>query len=90
VVDPEAVTARFEIEGGRRQVLSSHLDGTTAHFSGGQDFTLMPEDRRSGWIGGVTASLGSSTFRFIAGGQYETRADGQHILSGRFGFRGSF
>jgi len=88
--DPDAATFRFEVEGGRRQILSSSLPGTTAHFTGGQDFTLLPEDRKSGWIGGVNASIGSSSFRFIAGGQYETRANGQHILSGRFGFRGSF
>jgi outer membrane autotransporter protein len=88
--DPDAATFRFEVEGGRRQILSSSLGGTTAHFSGGQAFTLLPEDRKSGWIGGVNASVGSSSFRFIAGGQYETRANGQHILSGRFGFRGSF
>jgi len=89
-VDPEATTFRFEVNGGRRQVLSSNLGSTTAHFTDGQDFTLVPEDRKSGWIGGVTASLGSSIFRFFAAGQYETRSDGQRIISGRFGFRGSF
>jgi len=88
--DPEALTMRFELEGGRRQILSSNLDGTTAHFANGSNFTLLPEDRKSGWIGGVNASLGSSTFRFIASGQVETRSDGQRILTGRFGFRGSF
>jgi hypothetical protein len=89
-VDPEAATVRFEVEGGRRQVLSSNLGSTTASFTGGQNFTLDPEGRRSGWIGDVTASIGSSIFRFFASGQYETRADGQRIISGRFGFRGSF
>jgi hypothetical protein len=88
--DPDAATFRFELQGGRRQILSSNLDGTTAHFAGGNDFTLLPEDRKSGWIGGVTGSVGSSSFRFIASGQYETRSDGQRIMSGRFGFRGSF
>ena len=88
--DPEAATFRFELEGGRRQILSSNLDGTTAHFAGGSAFTLLPEDRKSGWIGGANASVGSSSFRFIASGQYETRSNGQHVLSGRFGFRGSF
>jgi len=90
VVDPEATTLRFEIEGGRRQVLSSNLGATTASFSGGQNFTLDPENRKSGWLGDVTASIGSSIFRFFASGQYETRSDGQRIISGRFGFRGSF
>jgi len=90
VIDPEATTFRFEVEGGRRQVLSSNLGSTTASFTGGQNFTLDPEKRKSGWIGGLTASLGSSIFRFFASGQYETRSDGQRIISGRFGFRGSF
>ncbi len=88
--DPEATTLRLELEGGRRQILSSNLDGTTAHFTGGNDFTLVPEDRKSGWLGGVTASLGSSSFRFIAAAQAETRTNGQRIVTGRFGFRGSF
>jgi len=90
MVDPEATSLRFEVEGGRRQVLSSNVGSTTASFSGGQNFTLVPEDRKSGWLGGVTASVGSSIFRFFASGQYETRSDGQRIISGRFGFRGSF
>lgn len=90
VIDPEATTLRFEVEGGRRQVLSSNVGSTTASFTGGQSFTLDPENRRSGWLGDVTASVGSSIFRFFASGQYETRADGQRIISGRFGFRGSF
>lgn len=88
--DPDAATFRFEVQGGRRQVLSSNLGGTTAHFAGGNDFTLLPEDRSSGWIGGLSGSVGSSSFRFIASGQYENRPDGQRIISGRFGFRGSF
>jgi hypothetical protein len=88
--DPDAATFRFELQGGRRQILSSNLDATTAHFAGGNDFSLLPEDRKSGWIGGASASVGSSSFRFIAGGQYETRSDGQRVISGRFGFRGSF
>lgn len=89
-IDPEATTLRFEVEGGRRQLLSTNVGSTTAHFTNGQDFTLVPEDRKSGWIGDVTASLGSSIFRFFATGEVETRADGQRIISGRFGFRGSF
>jgi len=90
VIDPEAATLRFEVEGGRRQILSSNVGSTTASFTGGQAFTLDPENRRSGWLGDVTASVGSSIFRFFASGQYETRSDGQRIISGRFGFRGSF
>ncbi|HWI86425.1 MAG TPA: autotransporter outer membrane beta-barrel domain-containing protein [Sphingomonas sp.] len=88
--DPEATTFRFELEGGRRQILSANLDGTTAHFAGGGDFTLDAEDRKSGYVGGLNASIGSSNFRFIASGRVETRANGQRVVSGRFGLRGSF
>jgi uncharacterized protein with beta-barrel porin domain len=42
---------RAEIEGGRRQLVGGSLGSTTAHFTGGQDFTLTPEDRTSGWTG---------------------------------------
>jgi hypothetical protein len=90
LADPEATTFRLEVQGGRRQIINSKVGATTANFSGGSDFTLLPEDRKSGWLGGLNASIGSKTFRFIASTQYETRADGQHILSGHFGFRGSF
>jgi hypothetical protein len=88
--DPDAAIFRFELEGGRRQILNSDLGATTAHFTGGNDFTLLPEDRKSGWVGGANASLGSSTFRFVAAALVETRSNGQRVMSGRFGFRGAF
>jgi hypothetical protein len=88
--NPDAATFRIELEGGRRQIIDSKLDGTKARFANGNEFTLLPEDRKSGWIGGANASLGSSAFRFIASGVVETRSNGQRIISGRFGFRGAF
>lgn len=54
---------RFEAEGGRRQIVGGSLGATTAHFGGGQDFTLVPDDRTSGWVGKLRASGGNSTFR---------------------------
>jgi hypothetical protein len=44
---------RVEIEGGYRSILSSSLGKTTAHFEGGESFTLSPEDRNSGWLAGL-------------------------------------
>jgi hypothetical protein len=88
--NPDAAIFRIELEGGRRQIIDSKLDGTKARFANGNEFILLPEDRKSGWIGGANASLGSSAFRFIASGVVETRSNGQRIISGRFGFRGAF
>lgn len=90
VTDPDATTFRFELEGGRRQILSSNLGATIAHFTGGSNFTLLPEDRKSGYIAAATTSIGSSSFRFVASAVGETRSNGQRVISGRFGLRGSF
>ncbi|WP_028968924.1 autotransporter outer membrane beta-barrel domain-containing protein [Sphingomonas sp. URHD0057] len=57
--DPEAGMMRFELEGGRREILSGKLGSTTASFGTGDPFTLDPEQRTSGWRGAA---------RFIAGG----------------------
>jgi uncharacterized protein with beta-barrel porin domain len=50
---------RGEIEGGRRQLVGGSLGSTTAHFAGGQNFTLTPEDRTSGWTGAVRLKGGT-------------------------------
>ena len=57
--DPEAGMMRFELEGGRREILSGKLGSTTASFGDGDPFTLDPEQRTSGWRGAA---------RFLAGG----------------------
>jgi hypothetical protein len=44
---------RVELEGGYRSILSSSIGKTTAHFEGGESFTLSPEDRNSGWLAGL-------------------------------------
>jgi hypothetical protein len=44
---------RVELEGGRRQILSGKLGDTTAHFVDGTAFTLVAEERTSGWLGGL-------------------------------------
>ena len=53
---------RAELEGGRRQLIGGALGSTTAHFTGGQDFTLTPEDRTSGWTGAVRLKGGTSSY----------------------------
>ncbi|GGE14088.1 hypothetical protein GCM10011529_20640 [Polymorphobacter glacialis] len=54
---------RTEIEGGRRQIVGGALGATTAHFAGGADFTLTPEERTNGWVGKIRAVGGNSMFR---------------------------
>lgn len=57
---------RFELEGGRRQIVSGMLGTTTASFKGGDPFTLTPDDRTSGWVGRFRGTAGNSAFQ-IAG-----------------------
>ncbi|WP_432770590.1 MAG: autotransporter outer membrane beta-barrel domain-containing protein [Sphingopyxis sp.] len=57
---------RFELEGGRRQIVSGNLGVTTASFKDGTPFTLTPDERTSGWIGRFRGIAGNSAFQ-VAG-----------------------
>ncbi|MES3096532.1 autotransporter outer membrane beta-barrel domain-containing protein [Sphingomonas aerolata] len=59
---------RFELEGGRRELVGGGLGATTAAFAGGTAFTLTPEERTSGWVGKLRAVGGNAAFRF--GGEF--------------------
>lgn len=56
----------FELEGGRRQIVSGTLGATTASFKDGTPFTLIPDDRTSGWVGRFRGIAGNSAFQ-VAG-----------------------
>ena len=60
---PDEGYFRLELEGGRRQIVGGSLGKTTARFEDGDDFTLTPEDRESGWVGRLRAIGGNSSFR---------------------------
>jgi hypothetical protein len=87
--DPDATNMTFEVEGGRREIISSAIGATTAQFAGGQSFTLLPEDRKSGYTGTVSVSIGSQLFRFVASATGEQRS-GYHTVLGRVALRGIF
>ncbi|MFN3820250.1 autotransporter domain-containing protein [Blastomonas sp.] len=53
---------RAEIEGGRRQIIGGSLGDTTARFKGGEAFTLVPDTRNDGWIGGLRLVGGQGSF----------------------------
>ncbi|PKQ00981.1 MAG: autotransporter domain-containing protein [Alphaproteobacteria bacterium HGW-Alphaproteobacteria-13] len=57
---------RFELEGGRRQIVGGSLGATVASFKDGTPFTLVPEDRTSGWVGRLRGIAGNSAFQ-VAG-----------------------
>ena len=57
---------RFEIEGGRRQIVGGTLGSTTASFKDGTPFTLIPDDRTSGWVGRLRGIAGNAAFQ-VAG-----------------------
>ena len=74
---------RVELEGGYRSILSGSLGKTTAHFTDGEDFTLTPEKRKSGWLGGLRV-LGGDNGLVLAGEvNAEDRGD-KVSVGGRF------
>jgi uncharacterized protein with beta-barrel porin domain len=78
--DPDAGWFRVEVEGGRRELVGGSLGSTTARFDGGQSFTLVPEDRTSGWVGKLRAVGGNSGFRL--GGEFNAeQQQGRAALS---------
>jgi hypothetical protein len=88
-VDGRGGWLRIEAEGGRRQILSGELGATTARFTGGQDFTLTPEERTSGWTGRLRLIGGTSRFRF--GGEVGAEEQqGRAAVSGRLTLHSSF
>ena len=55
--------SRIEIEAGRREIVSGKLGNTIAHFADGDDFTLLPDERESGWVGRLRGVAGNSGFQ---------------------------
>jgi uncharacterized protein with beta-barrel porin domain len=81
-VDPYEGYFRFEAEAGWRQILGGSLGETTAHFEDGDDFTLVPEDRESGWVARLRGIGGGTAFR-IAGEVGAEDREGKVGLSAR-------
>lgn len=71
---------RIEAEGGRRQLVGGSLGSTTAHFAGGANFALEPEQRTSGWIGKLRAVGGGNGFQ-IGGEAGAEQQQGRAALS---------
>ncbi|WP_326915107.1 autotransporter outer membrane beta-barrel domain-containing protein [Sphingopyxis chilensis] len=68
---------RFELEGGRRQIVSGMLGATTASFKDGTPFTLVPDDRTSGWVGRFRGVAGNSAFQFA--GEVSAEEQQSHV-----------
>lgn len=57
---------RLEAEGGWREILAGELGGTTARFGDGESFTLLPDQRSSGWFARLRGQ-GGDEFYTISG-----------------------
>lgn len=68
---------RFELEGGRRQIVGGALGATTAVFKDGTPFTLTPAERTSGWVGKLRAVAGNSGFQI--GGELSAEEQQSHV-----------
>lgn len=60
------VWMRIEAEGGWREILAGELGGTTARFGDGESFTLLPDQRSSGWSARLRGQ-GGDKFYTISG-----------------------
>ena len=67
---------RVELEGGCRQILSGSLGKTRANFEDGETFTLTPEDRTSGWLGGLRLLGGEPAWSWRAKSTPKNRRQG--------------
>ena len=74
---------RVELEGGYRGILSGSLGETTAHFTDGEDFTLTPEKRKSGWLGAFRV-LGGDNGLVLAGELNAESREDKVSVGGRF------
>ena len=75
---------RFELQGGRREVLSGSLGATRASFGDGALFTLAPEERSSGWRGGLRLT-GGGTALSVAAEVGAEEVQGRAAVNGRIG-----
>ncbi|MBN8832414.1 MAG: autotransporter outer membrane beta-barrel domain-containing protein, partial [Sphingomonadales bacterium] len=78
--------SRIELEGGRREIVSGNLGATVAQFKDGNAFTLLPDERESGWIGRVRGVAGNSGFQ-IGGEVGAEQFQGNWALSLRASLR---
>jgi hypothetical protein len=74
---------RVELEGGYRSILGGSLGDTTAHFTDGGTFTLTPEKRSSGWLGGLRL-LGGDNGLVLAGEVNAEDREDKISAGGRF------
>lgn len=86
---PDEGWFRVELEGGRREILSGKLGATTARFGDGDRFTLTPEKRTSGWVGGLRLMGGGSGIA-VTGEVNAEELQNKMSLGGRLGLQFTF
>jgi hypothetical protein len=86
---PEDSFLRAELEGGRRQILSGSLGVTRARFGDGTPFTLNPEERTSGFLGGLRLIGGGSGIAVTGEVNAEQQQD-KLSIGGRLGLQFTF
>ncbi|WP_114954767.1 autotransporter outer membrane beta-barrel domain-containing protein [Sphingosinicella terrae] len=88
-LDPEETFFRVEIEGGRRQIVGGSLGSTTARFADGEEFTLVPDERESGWTGRLRL-LGGSRHLRVGGEVGAEEQFGEAAISARLTLHSTF
>ncbi|GAA0486598.1 autotransporter outer membrane beta-barrel domain-containing protein [Parasphingorhabdus litoris] len=60
----DGVWFRVEAEGGYRQIIGGEIGDTIARFEDGDAFTLSPDTRTDGWLGGLRLVSGTGNLLF--------------------------
>lgn len=84
-ISPDWHPLTFQIEAGRREVLSGSLGSTTAYFNGGDSydagdsFTITPDSLKGAWIGEASILAGGYDFTWKLAARTERTADSTNI-----------
>lgn len=80
--DSDQFWLRAEAEAGRREILAGALGETVARFGDGDDFTLSPEERQSGFTGALRL-IGGQGGTTIGAELLAEEQDGRAAVGGR-------
>ncbi|MCJ2180538.1 autotransporter outer membrane beta-barrel domain-containing protein [Novosphingobium album (ex Hu et al. 2023)] len=84
-VSPDWRPLTFQLEAGRREVLSGNLGSTTAYFNGGdsydagESFTITPDSLKGAWIGEASVLAGGYDFTWKLTTRVERTSDSTDV-----------
>ena len=84
-ISPDWRPLTFQVEAGRREILSGSLGDTTAYFNGGDSydagdsFTITPDSLKGAWIGELSMLAGGYDFTWKIATRMEKTSDSTNL-----------